>query len=137
MERQQLIERVLGLTTVALVAIGCIVVVQPFLSSLLWAVILCYASWPLYVLLERRLKGRRTLAATFMTIGVGLVLVLPFVVVGLSLADSVTQVVTVVREWFSDGFPELPSWIAGLPFIGDDLAAWWSSLADGIRWLLR
>ena len=41
-------------------------------------------------MLERRLKGSTDDAATFLTIGVGLVLVLPFVVVGLSLADSVT-----------------------------------------------
>jgi predicted PurR-regulated permease PerM len=130
MERQQLIERVLALTTIALVAVGCVWVLQPFLSSLMWAVILCYASWPVYALLERRLKGRRTLAATLMTIGVAMVLVLPFVIVGISLADSVADSVTAVREWFSDGVPTLPGWIAGLPVIGDDLAGYWAQLSN-------
>ncbi len=130
MERQQLIERTLGLTTVALVAVGCVFVLQPFLSSLMWAVIVCYASWPVFALLEKRLAGRRTLAASLMTIAVGLVLVLPFVVVGISLADSVTASAKAVREWFSDGFPTLPAWIAGLPYVGDDLARYWAQLSN-------
>ena len=71
-------------------AIGCFLVLRPFLSALMWAVILCYASWPAYTWLEQRLGGRRTLTAILMTVGVAAILVLPFVIVGFTLAENVS-----------------------------------------------
>ena len=50
-----------------LLAVGCLAVLRPFLSALLWAMILSFSSWPLHAWLVRRLRGRRTLAALLVT----------------------------------------------------------------------
>src|SRR5438045_9791158 len=71
------IERMRHVVAGTALAIGCLMVLKPFLAALLSAAILCFSTWPLYRLIERRLRGRRTLAALAMTLLMILVLVLP------------------------------------------------------------
>jgi predicted PurR-regulated permease PerM len=49
---------------------------------LLWAVILCFVTWPKFLWGVRLLGGRRTLAATLMALLVAALLVAPFIAVG-------------------------------------------------------
>ena len=57
--------------------VGCLLVLQPFVTALLCAAIVCFSTWPVYQWLEQRLGGRRTLAALLMTLLLILVVVLP------------------------------------------------------------
>ena len=57
------IERNLGWVVVLLLLLGCLLVLRPFVSALLWAVVLCVSSWPIYHRLLQGLGQRRTLAA--------------------------------------------------------------------------
>ena len=66
MERQRLIELLFAAAAVSFLVVGCFLVLRPFLSALMWAVILCYASWPFYRWLVRKLGGRRSLTAILM-----------------------------------------------------------------------
>ena len=59
----QKIERNLGWAVVLLLFFGCLLVLRPFVSALLWAVVLCISSWPIYRRLLGWLGNRRTLAA--------------------------------------------------------------------------
>ncbi len=54
------IEQVLGISALLLLAIGCAIMLRPFLSALLWAAILCFSTWPIYRWCEagpRRTQG--------------------------------------------------------------------------------
>ena len=42
------IGQILGIGALLLLAIGCTVVLWPFLSSLMWAAVICFSTWPLY-----------------------------------------------------------------------------------------
>ncbi|TMH49840.1 MAG: AI-2E family transporter, partial [Betaproteobacteria bacterium] len=57
------LEQIIQIVAGAALVIGCLMVLKPFLAALLSAAILCFSTWPLYRLIERRLGGRRTLAA--------------------------------------------------------------------------
>ena len=129
-DRLRLIETLFGVVAVSLLVIGCFLVLRPFLSALMWAVILCYATWPAFSWLEYRFKGRRTLATIVMTLTVTSILVLPFVVVGLTLAENVSEWSHAIKDWLARGLPALPQWIAELPFVGVDIAARWSALGS-------
>ena len=83
------LEQNLGAILLALVLGGCLLVMRPFASALLWAGVLSFSSWPLYRRLLKILGGRRTLAAGLMTLAMILVMLLPFVIVGATLADNV------------------------------------------------
>jgi hypothetical protein len=76
-ESQQRIEQIVVIAFLVILAVGCIAVLRPFLSALLWALILSYSSWPLYAWVVRRLGGRRTLAASVMTLLVAAIFILP------------------------------------------------------------
>ncbi len=134
-DRHRLIEPLFGVLAVSLLVIGCFFVLRPFLSALMWAVILCYATWPAYRWLEVKLRGRATLAAIVMTLTVTSILVLPFVVVGLTLAENVSEWSQAIKDWLARGLPALPQWIAELPFVGAEIATRWNAVGseDGLE----
>ena len=88
-KNQKRIEQIAGIALIGAIIIGCGFVLRPFLSAILWAAILCLATWPLHELFLKWLRGRRNLAAGLMTAVLSLVLIIPFVVVGFTFTDSV------------------------------------------------
>ena len=108
--------------------VGCLLVLQPFVTALLCAAIVCFSTWPVYQWLEQRLGGRRTLAALLMTLLLILVVVLPLALLALTLADNVTALFGQVRELFADGLPKPPDWVASLPLVGEGVDGWWRGL---------
>lgn len=129
-------ERIIGLLALLLLAVGCFVVLRPFVSALIWAAILAFSSWPLYRRVERLVHGRKTVAAGLMTALVAVVLVVPFVVVGSQLAESVARLVSLVRRALAEGLPPPPQWLADLPLVGDDVVRYWNELATDRSGLL-
>ncbi len=127
-------DRLLGWAALAALIIGCFLVLRPFLTALLWAAILATIGWPAFRHVDRLVGGRRVLAALLMTSLVTLVLLGPFVLVAVSLADSVAQLGDAVMETFRSGLPDPPGWLAGIPWVGDRLHAYWQDFAhDGQR----
>lgn len=122
------IEQVIQVVAITILVIGCLMVLMPFLAALLSAAILCYATWPLYKLLERALGGRRWLAALAMTLLMILVLVLPLVLIAVSYVDEVPHLADEVRETIAEGLPGPPGWVASIPWIGEWLDAGWREM---------
>ena len=60
-KNQRTIEQIAGIALIAAIVVGCVLVLRPFISAILWAAILCFATWPVHELLMRWLRGRRTL----------------------------------------------------------------------------
>jgi predicted PurR-regulated permease PerM len=129
------IESVAAIVAVALLAAGCLVVLSPFVSAILWAIVLSYATWPLLLRLEGWLKGRRLLAALLMTTLIALVMVLPFVIAGITLAENVSR----LEELFhllQGGLPaEVPDWVRQLPWIGPLAEQTWPQFAQNTGWI--
>src|SRR6187549_3626844 len=88
------LEKSLGWIILALLLGGCLLVLLPFVSALLWAVVLTASSWPLYRRLVKLLGGRRTLAALLMALAMICVILLPFIIIGATLADNVKELGT-------------------------------------------
>ena len=116
------LERKLGLAVLLLLMLGCLLVLRPFVSALLWAAVLCSSSWPLYCGLLRLVHQRRSLAAFLMTLSMVLILLLPFVIVGTTLADNVKEVTVATKRWIAQGPPAPPRWLASLPVVGQSAA---------------
>ncbi|MGE5295757.1 MAG: AI-2E family transporter, partial [Solirubrobacterales bacterium] len=88
---QKTIEQVAGVAIISAIVIGCGFVVRPFMSAILWATILCSATWPVHQLFRRTFRSRN-LAAGWMTLLLSIVLIIPFVVVGFTFTDSIRSV---------------------------------------------
>lgn len=96
-----------------------------FLVPGLAALVIGFASWPIYRRLLAAVNGNRTLAATF-----AILLVISFIVVPISLAAAyAVQEVKIWAVWAiaanAAGAP-VPSWLAGIPIIGQSLAEQWT-----------
>ena len=137
MIRPNRIDRMLGFGTLAALVIGCLVVLMPFVTALLLAVILTYSTWPVYVRLRQSVGGRKNLAAGLMMLVACLILIAPFVFVAASLADSASELIDALRKFFENGPPALPAWIAGLPLVGDTAVTYWQALSHDSGRLLE
>jgi predicted PurR-regulated permease PerM len=124
------VERQVAAVLLVTLAAGCVVVLRPFLSAVLWAAILVCSTWPIYVRSERLLGGRRRLAAALMITLLAVLFVLPLAALGSKLASEVPQVTAVVTRWMDEGPPQPPDWLKALPIIGAHLGAYWQSVAE-------
>jgi predicted PurR-regulated permease PerM len=122
-------ERNLGWVLLTLLAAGCLLVMRPFFSALVWAMVLSFSSWPLHRRLLRLLGGRRTLAALLMVLGMILVLLLPFVIIGATLAENVQQLGAATHRWMEAGPPAPPAWLERVPVVNRVVTEQWQSLA--------
>lgn len=108
---------------------GCLLVMLPFLSSLLWAVVLVVASWPAHARLLRVVGDRHSLAAFLITLGMILILLLPFVIIGTTLAENIKEMTTATQKFIQNGPPAPPEWLDKIPAVGHRLTEYWKSLA--------
>ncbi len=120
----------LRLIALALLLIGCFVVLRPFLSALMWSVILVISVWPVYSRLVIVVRGRRTLAAAIMTAITLVVLLVPFVVIGIGLADDVARFAVGARHVLTSPGPEPPAWVERLPLVGGRARPMWEAVAS-------
>lgn len=119
-----------------LLLVGCVLVLRPFLSALMWAVVLAFALYPLQRLFTGWFRGSRTLAACLVTLTVALVLAGPVVWIGFSLAEDGKELAQETRKWFETLPDEAPEWVASVPVVGAELSGYWKNVTDGRRqWL--
>ena len=119
-----------------LLLVGCVLVLKPFLSALMWAVVLAFALYPLQRLFTGWFRGSRTLAACLVTLTVALVLAGPVVWIGFSLAEDGKELAIETRKWFETLPDEAPEWVASVPLVGVELSGYWKNVTDGRRqWL--
>ena len=119
------------LATVALIGLlvaGTVLVLRPFIISLILAAVLAYASWPVYGWLLARLHGRTGRAATLMTLLLLLTLVTPFAAMAVSLGDNAVDLLRVLREALNRPLPEPPAWLDAFPLAGSYLNGKWLAL---------
>jgi predicted PurR-regulated permease PerM len=129
MESKEQLARLVALVAAAALAAGCFFVLKPFLSSLAWAAILVFCTWPAYRALTDRLKLGPNTAALIMVLAEFLVIGLPLVFATPVKREDVDG----IREWieriFTEGLPDLSGVFLSIPFIGEYLNEWWQALA--------
>jgi predicted PurR-regulated permease PerM len=117
-KRKTRLEQAMAVAVLVLLVIGAFVVMRPFLSALCWAAVLCFCLWPVQRKLVGWLGGRRTLAALITTLTVTLILVAPFVIIGMSIADDARALGTAAQKWIEAGPPAPPKWLDRVPIVG-------------------
>ncbi|HSS26942.1 MAG TPA: AI-2E family transporter [Usitatibacter sp.] len=126
------LEQYARVAAIALLALGCFLVVQPFLGAILFAGILCLSTWPFYVGLRTRLGGRSWLAAVLLVMLLVIALALPVALGAQGIVAHSGQVVELFRGFLAqrDSF-EMPGWIRGIPVVGAQLDDYVRALLAG------
>ncbi len=124
-----LVTPVAKLVSIALLVLGAVIVLRPFLVAGLFAAVFVLATWPVYRSLRHRLKGSDTWAAG-VAIALAVVLVLlPFAWLVETAIERVPGWVAIVQRWLVDGPPAPPGWLAKIPLVGAHAEQYWRELA--------
>jgi predicted PurR-regulated permease PerM len=95
-----------------------------FLVPVLAALVIAFASWPLYRRLLNAVDGRRTVAATIAILAILVFLVVPIAIAGTYAVHEVRQWIGWAIETNRNGAPT-PDWITALPWVGEWLNGRW------------
>jgi len=125
--RFMLAERVLMGLLLGGVAVGCMLVLYPFFSAILWASILAFSTWPVFTSLRTRIG--RAGAAALMVLTTAVVVLLPLALVVPSGGHDVGEIQAILQSAIAGGLPPAPGWIANIPVIGATLHDLWASWA--------
>jgi predicted PurR-regulated permease PerM len=131
MESDNRIERTIGLVLLAVLAIGCMLVLRPFFTAVCFALILVVATWPAFARLRHLLGERKTLAALLMVTLATLVFVVPPALVASSIDYNVAGTIRLVRDLTQHGIPPPPTWVSEVDVIGPEVYARRQVLAAG------
>lgn len=127
---EQRVDPVLRIAAIAALVIGCVLVLQPFLTAALSAAVLCSATWPVFVAVRRVVRGNDTAAAAVMTGGLVVLVLVPFAWLASTVADNVPALVNLAQEALDRDMSEAPAWITDLPLIGTWAGDYWHRLAE-------
>src|SRR5207244_12508084 len=112
------IDQMLTLAVLALLIVGCFLVLQPFITAVVWAAILCVTSWPLFARLRKRFQRHDWFAALLMLVLITVALFAPFVIVGASLGDNADAVALWARSVLVAGPPGRPVGVSDFRRVG-------------------
>ena len=112
------------IAAIALLTIGCLYVLRPFMAAILFAACIVMSSWPVYTRVLSNMHGRRTLAALSLTMTLVLLIVLPITLVAYNLADDIGRFYDQLRVAVSSGHIEPPGWLRQIPVIGESIDAY-------------
>jgi predicted PurR-regulated permease PerM len=119
-----------GVAAVALLVYGCLLILRPFISAALWAAILCFTTWPMFVRLEAMLGGRRSLCALIATLILAAIIAAPVVILAATLASDISALIEASHKLAHQGPPHLPVWVSNIPWVGGQLASHWNKLSE-------
>jgi len=108
------------------IAVGCVLVLHPFLSAILWAAILAYSTWPVFTWIRIRLRLRRGWAAGVMVLLTTVLIVLPLGLAAPAGAQDVAQLRTSIEAALNAGLPGAPTWVGSIPVLGPTIADYWN-----------
>jgi predicted PurR-regulated permease PerM len=134
----QRLEQMLGMAALLLLLIGGFYILKPFMTAIMWSVILGFSLWPAQRLLSRWFGGRRTLAAVVVAVTVSLLLVGPIVLLGVGLAEDASSLGQATKKWVESASEKPPEWTKKIPLVGDQVEGYWTEFTLARKgWLER
>jgi predicted PurR-regulated permease PerM len=112
-------------------------ILQPFLLAIIWAATIVVSTWPIMLLLQRWLAGKRLLAVAVMTLGLLLVFIIPFSLAVGTIVGHSDQIIDWAKGLSVYTLPPPPEWVGKLPVVGARLSETWGDFAaagaEGLR----
>jgi predicted PurR-regulated permease PerM len=100
-------------------------VFAPFLTLMVWALILAVTMYPLHQWLAHRIGGRQRLAATLVLIGAGLLIIAPTALLMNAFGSSVHSLIAAMRD-NTLSIPAPWAGVSGWPIVGERIYDVWS-----------
>jgi predicted PurR-regulated permease PerM len=127
--RRDVTHTTLSVLFIVLLAGATLWVLSPFLSALLWAVIVSVATWPILLRLERLLGGRRRLAVAVIMVAFLLVVFVPVTLAVLTIVSHTSTITAEIRSYELLRLPPPPVWLTRIPVAGAWITDEWVEFA--------
>ena len=129
------LRRDLTRTVLAVLIIGGLIaaslwIVRPFLAATIWATMIAVTTWPVLRTLQRRLWGKRWLAATVMTAALLLIFVIPLSAAIGTIVANAGEIVDWANRFSDVKLPQPPEFVEKIPIVGEKTANLWREYAD-------
>jgi predicted PurR-regulated permease PerM len=126
------VELAIRLGALGLLLYFALVLVGPFISIVIWSVVIAVALYPAFEWTARRLGGRRRLAAALITIASLLVVIGPATWLALGLIDSI-RLVSEQLDLSTLALPHPPVAVKSWPLIGDQIYNFWDLASTNLK----
>jgi predicted PurR-regulated permease PerM len=118
-----------------LIIAWCLMIMYPFVSIILWSLILALAMYPLHTTLTKKMGGRPKLASVIMVLSILVIIFLPTWL----LVDSLIEQVKALKLSYDAGTLTIPpptEKVKAWPIIGQKLYDTWFAASDNLEQLL-
>ena len=116
----------LSVLFLALLVVSTFWVLSPFLTSMLWALIVCITAWPLLQRLDAMVGGRRGVAVAILTLTIVLIVFVPVTLALITIVTNARSITAEIKSIESIPLPAPPTWLGEVPLAGQGIAAAWS-----------
>jgi predicted PurR-regulated permease PerM len=126
------LEATIRIGLLLIISVWCFKIVEPFITPIIWGIIIAIAAYPLYNRLRTTLGERHTLAATVFTFMFLIILIVPTVLLTETLIDGLKT----LAEKAKDGsltIPPPPEDLHNMMLIGEPLAKFWLLASENIH----
>jgi predicted PurR-regulated permease PerM len=132
---EELVVLVIRIACLGLLGYWSLILISPFLTIIVWSIIITVALYPIFDWLSAKLYGQRALAAVAITVITFFVMLGPVTWLGLSLAETVRMLLT----RFGDGtlaIPPASEAVKAWPLVGDKIFEIWQLASTNLQALL-
>lgn len=129
----------------------CLMILAPFISLLIWGIIIAVTLFPIFEKLKKRLRGREKLSATIIVVSLLAVIVVPSFILADSLIDGIRHLKETYNEnnhlipppdqrvdsWPAFAKPIIDLWQLASDSLQTLLVQYKEQLADVVKWTIR
>ena len=120
------------LGVLAVLVVWCFQILRPFISPVIWGIIIAVAVYPAYEKLNAKLGDRRKLTAAVMTLAALLIIILPGIQLAVSSVDTLKTLSTKL-EGQELKVPPPPERVGNWPVIGKSVKNLWQMTSDNLE----
>jgi predicted PurR-regulated permease PerM len=125
---QDLTRNILVIVLIGALLTACFWIISPFLPALIWASMIVIATWPLLIIIQKKVRGRRPAVMVMMGILI-LVFVIPFMLAVGTIVENAPQITAFGKQLTTFSLPPPPDWIERIPLVGSTAAELWNTAA--------
>jgi predicted PurR-regulated permease PerM len=130
------LEATIRIGLLLIITVWCFKIVEPFITPIIWGIIIAIAAHPLYGRLRTALGERHKIAATVFTFIFLIILIVPTVLLTETLIDGLKMLADKIRDG-SLSIPPPPENLHNRIIIGEPLAKFWLLASENIHSALQ
>ena len=134
---ERTLEAAIRIGLVFLLIAWCFTIVRPFITPIIWGIIIAVAAYPGHKWVQATLGGRPRLAATLVTLLMLVIVIAPTVMLSGTLVETVKLLAVDLSDDGTLTIPPPPDSIMGWPLIGEQLHSFWNLASENIQAALK